>query len=339
MEAYTKPVATAEGLSDTPEQERHVPLGYDSIPPRTWLSLVNRTYLQSAMEDLPEYIAGDWYAAAEKVIPQSNIVRNRYGKMDYDFFYFPFERMRVAISKILTETDFASRIESGEYGVILGEDTSGRIPTLFLKELIKGIAGAGNNLPATNFYASHRINTTSNETQRSEYKRNMKAYLEGLKWKYLSGENKGKKILICTEAVNTGGSVKSIIEILREIGCTVDILTFGANKKYTPPSDVRFYSGGSDPDAFDRTIDKNYMMSGVWKKDWEIHATPVNKADKETKENLLNESNTKKMREDLKIETEEAMRFSRYMAKYVGANVAQAYLDYKAGKFELFKKP
>lgn len=369
MERPSKPIASSETVANTAEQGRKVPLGYDSISPRMWLSSVDRTQTQHhKLEDLPEYKNNDWYYNSEKVIPEANIVREKNGQKNFQFFFKPFEKMRVATSKILTKTDFASRVERGDYAIILGEDTSGRIPTLFLSELVKGLMRRGTGMPVTNFYAGHRSKKTpseyfkditskgvissnndikeyegkyaTNEAQRVEYKKKVTVYLEGLKNRYLSGENEGKKFLICTETISTAGSIKSIVEVLKELGCGADVFTFAGGEKYTPPPDVTVFSGITyDPNVFDDSIEKNYMMSGVWKKDWDIQSTPIQSTDKEVKTKLLDEPYMKIMREDTNIETKEAMRVSRYMAKYVSANVAQAYLDYKAGRFELFKEP
>lgn len=372
------------------EQERHVPEGYDSLPLGWWLE----STLWTSEEQGKEYYAEHERRSGEFFNMLSDYFKKR-GSDGYhtdDVIGGAIYRLRVGASKILTETEFPQRLENGEYGVVLGEDTSGRIPTIFLREIMKGICATSNiEPPATNFYAglrgeNHLSSRTINEAVeesyremlksyegipllgenlfesakegveedgkrieakfqryqkiREDWKERMGEYVENLKHMYLSGENERKRILLCTEAIASGSSIKNMMEVLEEHGCSFDILTFSdyetrkskksKKESFTDGGKHAYFSGGLDVETFDDNLRTNHWISGVYKRVGDIHARPSrglsggSEEVSSTIEELASE-----------ISNQEAIKLSREIAKFVGANVAQAYLDYKAGKFEL----
>jgi len=354
------PIPNNEKKIDTPEQECPVPPGYDSIPHEWWL-------FGPGADRLDEEL--NWKAYIEA--PTFRDFRDRTGKASVDFFIRPFRAMRRGISNILLNSDMASKIEKGEYALILGEDSSARIHTLFLKEVLDYMSDAHNiPRPATNFYAGLRAGghiyedwflsrdsmqerAEREQKERMMWKENIAGYIEEIKKTYLSGANQGKRILICTETISRGGSLRNITEILEEHGCSFDVISFASDNTILKKPAIKkiaqnheIFLGGEDYGTeFEDTTQTNYWLSGVFKKQGDIHARSA----KSEPDVLLDEINVD---EDHKykyknarklsqrdIENMDAMRVVRGMAKYVGANVAQAYLDYKAGKFELPTEP
>jgi len=60
------------------------------------------------------------------------------------------------ISNILRSTELPRNIEKGEYALILGEDSSARLHTLFLKEVVGSLCVANNvPKPATQFFCQY----------------------------------------------------------------------------------------------------------------------------------------------------------------------------------------
>lgn len=375
------PIANNEKKIDTPEQERPVPPGYDSIPHEMWLN----TTVDVLRDDFPEEdFDKQWFMRSGKFLEE---------KFHCDYYKIiiePFEKMRRAASKILLETDLSLRIERGDYALLLGEDSSGRIQTLFLKEMVKGLCSENDTkAPATHFYAglarevgppssepieesaqkflekrramlsrlyakelsleeaiekiaqdreSQKARYEEFEGKKAKWKEEMGEYIENLRKSYLLGTNQAKRILLCTETISSGGSIQNIIEVLNEYGCDFDVFTFagGTGKKsnYSEKNSTVF-SGGLWNDAFDDSTRSNYWMSGIFKKQGDVRARSIREIDEESKGK--GEHAVGKLSE--LMSSQEAMKLSREMATYVGANVAQAYLDYKAGKFELPTEP
>ena len=111
-----------------------------------------------------------------------------------------------------------SRIENGEYGLIIGEDVSGRIPALILGRFIKRIYRLrGVRVPEIIFIPGKL-------DEEYDYKETLKKYV----FKY--GAREGDRILIVTEAIDTGQSLKVLSKLLAECGFTIDIATIGIIK-------------------------------------------------------------------------------------------------------------
>lgn len=149
------------------------------------------------------------------------------------------------------------RIESGEYGLIIGDDASGRIPTLILGNFIKKISEQkGLNKPNIIFipgklemesesfwgkiFSSKNISASQQQEELDEYISNR-------------GGNKEKKILIVTDTVKYGDSLKTLLSLLKEMGFTCDIATIGVE------------TGKADISGRDRNLQNFEVISGEYK--------------------------------------------------------------------------
>ena len=351
-EGPTKPVKPEK--ASIPAPERHTPPGYDSIPPEMWLN--------------PNYQSKDhdsWYGENNlngmeffEIITRTKTRHD--GHLDIlarDYMVRPFELMRSSISITLLETDFASRVEKGEYGLIFGEDSSARIPTLFLKEVVQRLCSTSDvQAPTVCFYAGltddlsgwkdqqgrtegERHISREYQMKKASWKKKMREYINRLGDMYLTGPNQKKRILLCTEQISSGGSIKNIEEVLVECGYDCDLIALSVYetsrgfKKDFSQKHKTFY--GVSEKGFDNSIRGNYWMSGVFKESGDIHAQSAKKSLKHNGPEVAAQKYGTAANLSQIMTMQEAMKTSRAMAKYVGANVAQAYLDYEAGKFTL----
>ncbi|MBI4158249.1 MAG: phosphoribosyltransferase [Candidatus Yanofskybacteria bacterium] len=119
------------------------------------------------------------------------------------------------IKKIIEK--IRDRIESGEYGLIIGDDASGRIPTLILGNFIKNISEKkGLDKPNIIFipgklnYFFHRRRSRELDKYISEY-----------------GATKERRILVVTDTIQSGGSLETLVKLLKKSGHSCDIATIG----------------------------------------------------------------------------------------------------------------
>lgn len=298
------------------EKDRDTPPGYKEVSPEVWLGREGEGDVSMSLKSA--------LFGAEVSIPYYSPVGEMFSSLDMDVFK-PLTR---SIDRILTESDFGERIERGEYALVLGADTTARVPTFFLKEVLKGIC-VGNNLPIvpTYFY----INSPREKEYMGAWEGKMGEYAE-----YLKGKNpsESRKILLCTEYVSTGRSIRDTARVLKEHGWQCDVLSFGGRSNVEIGDADEYYSGHVGD--FDDVLRRNFYISGVCKKGKEeIYAYSVERlSKKEYKERL--ESEEARIKKIKKVCTQQdAMQLVRFSVKYIGANVARAYLDWRAGKFTL----
>lgn len=119
-----------------------------------------------------------------------------------------------------------ANLESGDYDLLLGDDTSGRLPTLVFRNVVKDIYGKrGSTEPKTAFVQGGR-NVKGEELLRQ---------LVALQGRYQQGD--GKKILLVTEYISSGGSLKRITDHLKNNGLGFDVATTYVNGSYPDGTD------------------------------------------------------------------------------------------------------
>ncbi|MBI4992326.1 MAG: phosphoribosyltransferase [Candidatus Harrisonbacteria bacterium] len=123
-------------------------------------------------------------------------------------------------------------IDAGEYDMLIGDDASGRIPTLVMKDIISSrmrvlhpdlTSEEDRNLLKTRFIASGRHN--ANKEQLIAFFRKIKSEIK-------------KKALIVTEFMATGASMEQLAEILEQEHIPFDIASIASH------SSKRSYQGG-----------------------------------------------------------------------------------------------
>ena len=148
------------------------------------------------------------------------------------------------IKKIIEK--IKDRIENGEYGLIIGDDASGRIPALILGNFIKKISEQKDfdrpniifipgKLEKDDFWSVLFKSVVASKKQHEELD------------DYLSkhGARKDKKILIITDTLKTGYSLLTLIELLKRAGYGCDIATIGIESPI-PGQDLKTNLRGID---------------------------------------------------------------------------------------------
>ena len=120
------------------------------------------------------------------------------------------EPSKKIIQKILT------RIEKGEYGLIIGDDASGRVPALILGGFIKRVSKLKNLHEPNIIFIPGKLQKDIDTTP-ERLKEHMAKY--GLKV--------GDRVLIVTDAIESGRSLEVLSNLLKESGFGFDIATMG----------------------------------------------------------------------------------------------------------------
>lgn len=112
-------------------------------------------------------------------------------------------------------------IEQGSYQFLIGDDASGRIPTLILRDVIGGIyAKEQRPVPQTFFFAG-----SSHLEDVDERNKKLALMVESLKAR--AEQSRGKKALIVTDNIASGNSIKVITEALQQLQVEYDIVAVG----------------------------------------------------------------------------------------------------------------
>lgn len=148
------------------------------------------------------------------------VLETRNNKQENNILLKEVAELEEPVKKIIEQ--IRERIEKGEYGLIIGEDASGRIPTKILGGFISEISKI-RGLPTPDIiFIPGKFNAENDVTEKFE--------------KHISKYNiKGKeRTLIITEAIQTGGSLKVLCDLLKNLHFEVDIATVGmeSNSSY-----------------------------------------------------------------------------------------------------------
>ncbi|MFA6273807.1 MAG: hypothetical protein WC662_01475 [Candidatus Paceibacterota bacterium] len=127
------------------------------------------------------------------------------------------EALRIPAENLLKQMKYS--INNGEFKTIIGDDASGRIPTLIINNVIKDIyKEKGYTEPQIMFIAGSRGlgEVSEKEVKIDKTKEHISKYLK----------NKEGKTLISTEYIQYGSSLKSLGEALKELKIPYEISTF-----------------------------------------------------------------------------------------------------------------
>src|SRR3989338_7015540 len=130
------------------------------------------------------------------------------------------------IKKIIEK--IKSRIENGDYGLIIGDDASGRVPVLILGNFIRKVSEKRDlNKPNIIFIPGKlRSYFFDNESKKKYFDRHISKF----------GVTKDKRILIVTDTVLSGLSLEVLIGLLHDMGYVCDIATIGVETSETNAS-------------------------------------------------------------------------------------------------------
>lgn len=152
------------------------------------------------------------------------------------------------------------RIDNHEYSVIIGDDVTGRIPTLIIDRMMKDVyAKDGKKAPKTIFFAGKCGNFGLDEQKRIE-QRTVKEYISHALSSpdLFSGNKRDSKlrdkrgrILIVTETIATGGALEPLTKALQELDMPYDIMTLALSEESRARLEeklkAKIYSGSSKP--------------------------------------------------------------------------------------------
>ena len=198
--------------------------------------------------------------------------------------------LRKSIQELLLQ--LREKIDKGEYNLIIGEDASGRIPTLIFERILRSVYREKNYpQPEVRFFAGlHGLvdeETLLIDVELTKEIMNNKAgkiseYLNKT-IKKIKRETKIQepKALVCTEYISTGISLKPLSMALEKEYIDFDIATIGTDLESTDLSRTEEYLNGEIfygqvevPEIFEYEVSG---FSGVEKKPWELFSEPIKK--------------------------------------------------------------
>src|SRR3989344_105859 len=186
------------------------------------------------------------------------------------------------IRKILK--DILPNIEKGDYQLIIGDDASGRIPTLIFDKFIKAVyKEKGFNASQTIFFAGSSFLWSRGGEPMEKMLDDMQNYVENI------NRERGQRIknaLIVTDSIISGSSISPIIEALKAADITPDLVVIGVqppergnyidaqdrNRRIGVINDpsIRKYSVGMD--RFPKVLG-DHETSGVYKNEKDLFST------------------------------------------------------------------
>lgn len=121
--------------------------------------------------------------------------------------------LKIIIEKIKEE------IERGEFGIIIGDDVSGRIPALILGKFIQDIAAKRSQKKPGLVFIPGKL-----DKDYPENKVTLNSFLVS------HGFEEGKKVLIVTDTIGTGNSLHILVTMLQELNIRTEIVTIGLSE-------------------------------------------------------------------------------------------------------------
>ena len=185
------------------------------------------------------------------------------------------ESLKEPIKKIVKELQ--EDFEDGAYSVIIGEDASGRIPARILGRIAAEFSRRGGNNPplmryiagSTRLWPRGRLNKT----------RLVADQLRKVRETLVKEGREPAKVLVVTEAMASGLSMKVILDGLHEIGWDGDIATVGIESE-SPKSRASHYEESMHTKVVfgmrgtPEIYTKGKKLSGVRKKSRDLFAKP-----------------------------------------------------------------
>ncbi len=190
-----------------------------------------------------------------------------------EYQYSEIEELKEPLLRILEL--ISEDVEKGAYSLIIGDDTSGRIPTLALGRVIKNIYELENHTqPEIRFLAGSR---TLDGERKDEKKEKIEEYLSSVKRGIEQKKEKSfSKVLVVTDTIATGHSLDPLVEVLNAMKIDYDVVTVGAFlARYNQIQEIAdrwgrgFVLGSEDVP----TIYLNKRLSGVRKYEEDLFST------------------------------------------------------------------
>ena len=210
--------------------------------------------------------------------------------------------LRFPIETLLGE--LRESIEKGKYKVIIGDDVSARIPTLIINNIIKKYNEEKKEKAPQLFFipGSGRIEEHLGGSQEGKQE-DIENYVLLEYFKPLKTED---RVLICTDWIQSGLSLKPLVRALREYGIKYDIATIGLPNGYIDLEGLKgddsiIYAGSSDVPK----IYHNRELSGVVKDPRSTRSDTIKYSDENNPKNKIIQEKINQAREAISILSEE----------------------------------
>jgi adenine/guanine phosphoribosyltransferase-like PRPP-binding protein len=178
----------------------------------------------------------------------------------------------------------APAIKNHEYDLIVGDDASGRLPTLVLSSIFKKVYEQDKcELPKTIFLATGRISIDEDE---EEKKNKVIEHLKNLiQQKQINAPDPDSRTLLVTEQIHSGGTISRLIEMFQEVGfLNIDVAALATlHKEFYEKQEfrkkfpqTRLYVG-FDQQYGSEVFHKKPSISGVFRTKHDIIAKKYNK--------------------------------------------------------------
>lgn len=208
--------------------------------------------------------------------------------------------------KIIIEK-IRSRIENGEYGLIIGDDASGRIPTLILGNFIRKISEQRGLSKPNIIFIPGKLK--GRNLGRGDDRKKLKEHIDAF------SATIEKKILIVTDTVLTGNSLGTLVTLLNELGFICDIATIGVETDKRDLLDRDFnlqhseiisgeYENGDRINPNTPKIYRNKTLNGITKKAGQIKSTTLKSTESEKGERDMIQDQINQAREDAGVVTD-----------------------------------
>ncbi|MDO8504392.1 MAG: hypothetical protein Q7S36_00870 [Candidatus Liptonbacteria bacterium] len=181
------------------------------------------------------------------------------------------------IKEILAQ--LSHEINCGDYGVIIGDDASGRIPTLMIARIIKAVYENKNFSPPIVRFIAGSSSLNANYVEQKENKKEAVVGQMGrIKSDLRDVADGGHRGLIVTDTIDLGSSVTVLIEALQKNDMEADVATIGmidseGKERFADDWKANVAIGTHGTPSLYFSENKR-SLSGVWKINKNLFAKP-----------------------------------------------------------------
>ncbi len=142
----------------------------------------------------------------------------------------PVFELKVPLERILTQ--LKTEIERGSIQLLIGDDTSGRVPTMVLRQVLaKLYEEKGMPPPATLFMNGPGGGRLQSEEEKRVRVERIKDFLSRCKKIGRFTLSPGNKAFLVTEVVKSGRSLVPVLEACKELQIPCDVITIGLERQ------------------------------------------------------------------------------------------------------------
>lgn len=121
------------------------------------------------------------------------------------------------------------RIDRGEYGLVIGDDASGRIPTIIIGGVMREVAGRHGNKKPNIIFIPGGLSSSFTAEDEEEFGEYLKK----------RGLEDGRRVLVVTDSIMSGSTLKGIVAQIHNLEFECDIATIGIEDVDVSGTDMR----------------------------------------------------------------------------------------------------